>query len=38
LFQQPALAIPSVVYALTMNFGAIAFLWIVRRQEARSFA
>ena len=38
LFQQPALAIPSVVYALTMNFGAIAFLWIVRRQEVRLFA
>ncbi|HHV48926.1 MAG TPA: bile acid:sodium symporter family protein [Rhodocyclaceae bacterium] len=38
LFQQPALAIPSVVYALTMNFGAIAFLWIVRRQAARMFA
>lgn len=38
LFQQPALAVPSVVYALTMNLGAITFLWLLRRQDARSFA
>lgn len=38
LFQQPALAVPSVVYALTMNLGAIGFLWILRRQAARMFA
>jgi len=33
LFQQPALAVPSVVYALTMNLGALAFLFFVRRQR-----
>lgn len=31
LFQQPLLAVPSVVYALTMNFGALAYLGLVRR-------
>lgn len=36
LFQQPALAVPSVVYALTMNLGAVVFLYIIRsRWELR---
>jgi bile acid:Na+ symporter, BASS family len=34
LFARPELAIPSVVYALTMNIGAIAFLLIVRSRRA----
>lgn len=34
LFERPELAIPSVVYALTMNIGAIAFLFIVRHRRA----
>lgn len=34
LFERPELAIPSVVYALTMNIGAIAFLLIVRNRRA----
>lgn len=34
VFQRPELAVPSVVYALTMNLGAIIFLGIVRRQRA----
>jgi bile acid:Na+ symporter, BASS family len=33
LFERPELAIPSVVYALTMNIGAIAFLLIVRSRR-----
>ncbi|MDX9951407.1 MAG: bile acid:sodium symporter family protein [Methylophilaceae bacterium] len=33
LFQQPALAVPSVVYALTMNFGAVVFLYIMRSRR-----
>ncbi|WP_306607909.1 bile acid:sodium symporter family protein [Azonexus sp.] len=34
LFELPELAVPSVVYALTMNLGAIAFLFIVRSRRA----
>lgn len=34
LFERPELAIPSVVYALTMNIGAIAFLLIVRSRRS----
>lgn len=34
LFERPELAIPSVVYALTMNIGAIAFLLVVRSRRA----
>jgi BASS family bile acid:Na+ symporter len=30
----PALAIPSVVYALLMNFGAIAVVLLIRRRVA----
>ncbi len=30
---RPALAVPSVVYALLMNFSAIAFIFIMRRQQ-----
>ena len=33
LFQRPELAVPSVVYALTMNVGAIAFLCLVRSRR-----
>lgn len=33
LLQRPELAVPSVVYALTMNLGAFIFLGIVRRQR-----
>lgn len=34
LFERPELAVPSVVYALAMNLGAIAFLFIVRSRRA----
>ena len=34
LFERPELAIPSVVYALTMNIGAIAFLLVVRSRRS----
>jgi len=34
LFERPELAIPSVVYALTMNIGAVAFLLIVRSRRS----
>lgn len=34
LFERPELAVPSVVYALTMNFGAIAFLFLLRSRRA----
>lgn len=33
LFQRPELAVPSVVYALTMNLGALAFLFMVRSRR-----
>lgn len=36
VFQQPELAVPSVVYALTMNLGAVIFLGIVRAQRHRA--
>jgi len=38
LFRQAELAVPSVVYALTMNLGALAFLFFVRRQRAGGLA
>lgn len=38
LFRQAELAVPSVVYALTMNLGALAFLYFVRRQRAGGLA
>lgn len=37
LFERPELAIPSVVYALTMNIGAIAFLLVVRSRRAAAW-
>jgi BASS family bile acid:Na+ symporter len=36
VFQRPELAVPSVVYALTMNLGAVIFLGIVRAQQRRA--
>jgi len=33
LLQRPDLAVPSVVYALLMNVGAIAFVFLMRRQR-----
>ncbi len=38
LFQVPQLAVPSVVYALTMNLGALVYLYFVRRQRAAGWA
>jgi BASS family bile acid:Na+ symporter len=38
LFQQPELAVPSVVYALTMNFGALVFLYIIRSRWVSRWA
>ncbi len=35
LLGQPAMAVPSVVYALLMNVGAIAFVLLLRRRAAR---
>jgi BASS family bile acid:Na+ symporter len=38
LLQSPAMSVPSVVYALTMNGGALAFALLMRRQpEQRAF-
>jgi BASS family bile acid:Na+ symporter len=34
VLQAPALAVPSVVYALLMNFGAIGFVLLMRRRIA----
>ncbi|MCF8151231.1 MAG: bile acid:sodium symporter family protein [Burkholderiaceae bacterium] len=34
VLQAPALAVPSVVYALLMNFGAIGFVLLMRRRVA----
>lgn len=33
VLQSPAMTVPSVVYALLMNFGAIAFVVLMRRME-----
>lgn len=38
LLQRPELAVPSVVYALTMNLGALLFLLLVRWQRATGWA
>ena len=35
LLGRPAMAVPSVVYALLMNVGAIAFVLLLRRRAAR---
>ena len=37
LFERPELAVPSVVYALTMNIGAIVFLCLVRSRRAAAW-
>ncbi len=37
LFERPELAVPSVVYALTMNIGAIVFLYLVRSRRAAAW-
>ena len=36
LLQSPAMTVPSVVYALVMNFGAIAFVALMRRRASGS--
>ena len=36
LLRQPELAVAAVVYALTMNFGALGLVFVSRRQRARS--
>lgn len=38
LFERPELAVPSVVYALTMNFGALGFLWLLRHRRVAGLA
>ena len=34
LLGQPELAVAAVVYALTMNFGALGLVFVARRREA----
>ena len=36
--ERPELAVPSVVYALTMNFGALGFLWLLRHRRVAGLA
>ena len=36
VMQSPAMTVPSVVYALLMNFGAIGFVILMRGRERNS--
>jgi BASS family bile acid:Na+ symporter len=38
VMQSPAMTVPSVVYALLMNFSAIAFVFLMRRCDANTAA